>query len=102
MQASPLLGPNSGPTLHSHQASISFLLFVTPPRLCLLLRDPFTNVGGAVSEFVSVRFTDCQELYGLAVHDKNVLEINSYCASFLFQQRSKHVHFLSANPSADA
>ena len=38
----------------------------------------------------------------LAVREKYVLEVNAYCAFFLFQQGSKHVHILSSNPFADA
>jgi hypothetical protein len=40
----------------------------------------------AVSEFVSVRFADRQEFYGLAVHEKDILKIDGHTAPFLFQQ----------------
>src|SRR5713226_2684657 len=55
-------------------------------RVCPLSRDPFTDIGQAVSEFGSVRFVDRQEFYGLAVHEKDILEIDGHCAPFLFQQ----------------
>src|SRR6266581_638901 len=71
-------------------------------RVCPLSRDPFTDIGQAVSEFGSVRFADRQEFYGLAVHEKDILEIDGHCAPFLFQQGTKHVHILRCNPSADA
>src|SRR6478752_5073698 len=66
-----------------------------------LSRDPFTNVRRAVSEFGSVRFAECQEFYGIPVHEEDVLEIDGHSGSFLFQQGAKHIHIVRCNPAAD-
>src|ERR1700752_502634 len=70
-------------------------------RVDPLSRYPLTDIGRAVSEFGSVRFADRQEFYGLAVHEKDVFEIDGHCAPSLIQQATKEVHILPCNPSAD-
>ncbi|QNI30501.1 hypothetical protein H7849_15240 [Alloacidobacterium dinghuense] len=45
---------------------------------------------------------DRQELYGLAVDDKKVFEVNGHYASFLFQKGPKRAHILFSNPFVDA
>src|SRR5277367_3775 len=70
-----------------------------PPPLS---RDPLPDIRRAVSEFSSPRFVQRQELYGFAVHEKHLIQVDGHCALFPFQQGSKHVHILSGNASADS
>ena len=67
-----------------------------------LLRDPFTDIGQAVSEFGSVRFVECWEFYGLPVCKKEIPEIEPLLARFplLSKQARCHVTVLFLNSSA--
>ena len=49
--------------------------------------DPFPDIRRAVSEFGSIQFTQAQEFHGLAVHEKDLRQIDGHCAPLLFQQR---------------
>src|SRR5215510_10888101 len=68
----------------------------------LFSRDPFADISRAVLQFGAVGFCQCQKFNGLAVHQKNVLEIDGHCALLLFEQATKHIHIPSHNPPADA
>ena len=67
--------------------------------LALLIH--FADIGRAISEFNCVRFTARHELHGLAVREKDVLEIDSHCTLFMVQQVPKQIHILSCDRSAD-
>jgi hypothetical protein len=45
---------------------------------------------------------DRKKLYGFAVHQTHVLEIESQCTAFLFQEGPKRVHVVSCDPPTDA
>src|SRR6266705_149421 len=64
--------------------------------------DPFPDVRRAVSELRSIRFTHAQEFDGLAVHEKDTLEIEDHRARLLFQQGPEHVHVIPCDPATDA
>jgi hypothetical protein len=59
---------------HPRYPPLPSLLFLAPTNSCSLLsRDPFTDIGRAVSEFRSVRFAERQEFYGPSVQEKDLL-----------------------------
>src|SRR4051794_13358460 len=70
--------------------------------MSLLSSDPFPDIRRAVSKFSSVRFTHAQEFHRLAVHQKDILEVEGHPARFLFQQGPKHVHIFPCDPATDA
>ena len=65
-------------------------------------RDPVTDVGWAISEFGSRRFEAGQESYNLAVHKKDVLEIDGHSTPFLFQTEPQRIQILLPDSSANA
>ena len=66
-------------------------------HLRLLARDPFTNVGGSVSELETTDFAERQEFYRFSVHEKYFFEIYSYFFVFLLQRSPHGVNVLSRN-----
>src|SRR5262249_50430763 len=65
--------------------------------------DPLTDIQRAIVDSCPFRFVNREKLYGLAVRQTDVLEIeNQSTAFFLFQQAPKRVHVVPCNPTTDA
>jgi hypothetical protein len=63
--------------------------------------DPFTDIGRAIPEFRSVSLPESKEFHGFPVDKKNVFEVDSEGARFLFQDAPKHVDMFACNPAAN-
>jgi len=70
--------------------------------LGLLTCDPFTDIGGTVSELDSISFGGRHERHCIAIDQKNVLEIDGGDgATLMCEDASEYVQILHGNPTAD-
>src|SRR5262245_5255698 len=65
-----------------------------------LSRDPFADIGRAVSEFDAVRFDDRQELHSLSVDQLEFGQLDGDDTAVL-ERGAKYIQFFPCNPSTD-
>ena len=81
---------------------MSFGRVPLPVDICLLSRDPFTDIGGTVPELGLVVFGQRKELYSLVVDKRHFLEIDSHWAGFRAQNAPERGHVFPSELSTYA